>query len=517
MTYSDKRFWDDPEVVRTFAELPVPPYWEDFFSRVARPSEYRVLDIGCGGGRVTTAAVKRGFDVWACDRSNSMVAETRRRLIKHMDQDTLNERIIQSSAIKLPFADSQFDCVIANGLYHNVDSEEELKAMIHETGRVLRPGGWLCLNVFINGTIANDLREDKTVPHRYFSKENLSMVLLPKKLLIQLFRSDEFKVHGKLHCYESKVLTGERTVLRGIFRKQGKTHGSIFNSHVKIQRTIIGGVTYFRISGAKLSKRNPFIRKGYDFDIGFYQGEFEFNDPITRKTIIDTVETYGRKRMVARVLETCKSTESAILDIGSGMLNVAREITRARFPHTFSRIVNCDVSGPWSSPASSTLVLGVKKFASLELHPLTFITNVEQDLNSTTWIFGRNKFDCITACMVIHHIEPRQKLRILKKLYQSLKKGGRLIVMDVFTKSPDGVWLTSAGKRGPAECGGDPMYFLDFLAVAKKAGFRLDPLSAKLLKDSVATLSEIQFKSSQANLGFPLPINKATWCLELTK
>lgn len=94
-----------------------------------KPGE-RVLDIAAGTGTSSVALAKRGAEVIALDFSAGMVEEGRKR---HPDLT-----FVQGDAMKLPFADGEFDAVTISFGLRNV---QQPKVAIAEMRRVLKPGG----------------------------------------------------------------------------------------------------------------------------------------------------------------------------------------------------------------------------------------------------------------------------------------------------------------------------------------------------------------------------------------
>ncbi|MFC4121288.1 class I SAM-dependent methyltransferase [Nonomuraea zeae] len=94
----------------------------------------RLLDVGCGTGVVTSAALALGAEVTAVDTDPGMLELTARR---HP-----YATIRQATLPELPFEDEQFDAVTGNFVINHVaDTAGALK----ELRRVLRPAGTLGL------------------------------------------------------------------------------------------------------------------------------------------------------------------------------------------------------------------------------------------------------------------------------------------------------------------------------------------------------------------------------------
>ncbi|MFE1831805.1 class I SAM-dependent methyltransferase [Streptomyces yangpuensis] len=98
----------------------------------------RVLDAGCGAGPLTAALRDRGAVVTGLDVSAAMLALARRRL---GDGAALHRADLRD---RLPFADAEFDDVIASLVLHYL---EDWGPTLSELRRVLRPGGRLIASV----------------------------------------------------------------------------------------------------------------------------------------------------------------------------------------------------------------------------------------------------------------------------------------------------------------------------------------------------------------------------------
>lgn len=99
-------------------------------------SGMRVLDIGCGTGRVSLAMHQRGAVVDACDLNSSAI-----EALRHDDPSHQIQAVV-ADARSLPYADNQFDLVIFpfNGLDF-LHPESERRQVIREMSRVLKDHG----------------------------------------------------------------------------------------------------------------------------------------------------------------------------------------------------------------------------------------------------------------------------------------------------------------------------------------------------------------------------------------
>ncbi|MDX8147508.1 class I SAM-dependent methyltransferase [Lentzea sp. BCCO 10_0061] len=98
----------------------------------------RILDAGCGAGPLFAALRERGAIVSGIDVSTGMIERARLRLGEDADLR------VADIAEPLPFADGEFDDVIASLVLHYL---EDWGPTLAETRRVLRPGGRLIASV----------------------------------------------------------------------------------------------------------------------------------------------------------------------------------------------------------------------------------------------------------------------------------------------------------------------------------------------------------------------------------
>lgn len=106
------------------------------FDQLVLPPAGRVLEVGCGPGRLwldNHERIPAGWDITLADFSPGMLAEARQNL-----HDLRPFRFEVADAQALPFADAAFDAVIANHMLYHVPDRPRALA---ELRRVLRPGG----------------------------------------------------------------------------------------------------------------------------------------------------------------------------------------------------------------------------------------------------------------------------------------------------------------------------------------------------------------------------------------
>ncbi|NEA43017.1 class I SAM-dependent methyltransferase [Streptomyces sp. SID11385] len=116
--------------VELYKRLPVRDE-PDVIASVAPPGA-RLLELGCGAGRVTRPLVARGFDVTAVDESAAMLAEVR------------GARTVCSPIERLDLGETFPVVLLASFLVHAGDAEVR-RGLLRTCRRHLAPGGSLLL------------------------------------------------------------------------------------------------------------------------------------------------------------------------------------------------------------------------------------------------------------------------------------------------------------------------------------------------------------------------------------
>ena len=144
------RDWD----ARTYDRVADPQtrWGATVLDRLPLSGDERVLDAGCGSGRVTELLAERLPDggVVALDGSASMVEAARERLAPFGDRI---EYVVADLGRPLPI-DGLVDAVLSTAVFHWVPDHD---ALFRNLAAVTRPGGWLVAQCGGAGNIASIL------------------------------------------------------------------------------------------------------------------------------------------------------------------------------------------------------------------------------------------------------------------------------------------------------------------------------------------------------------------------
>jgi ubiquinone/menaquinone biosynthesis C-methylase UbiE len=98
------------------------------------PKSHRVLDLPCGGGRVTIHLAQQGYDVSSADLAETMLAIARENVARNGLKCSVERQDIE----KLTYPDQRFDTVISFRLFHHFPNAEIRQRAVMELCRVAR-------------------------------------------------------------------------------------------------------------------------------------------------------------------------------------------------------------------------------------------------------------------------------------------------------------------------------------------------------------------------------------------
>jgi SAM-dependent methyltransferase len=117
-----------------------------FWRRIAAAQSGRVLELGCGTGRITVPVARAGASVVGIDRSGPMLARGRQRLRRAR---LTRASLVRGDIRQLPFCSRPgFSLVMAPyGILQSLTREKDLRATIDAVHAVLRSGGLFAVDL----------------------------------------------------------------------------------------------------------------------------------------------------------------------------------------------------------------------------------------------------------------------------------------------------------------------------------------------------------------------------------
>jgi SAM-dependent methyltransferase len=173
----------------------------------------RVLDAGCGSGRNLVYLLREGFEVFGVDGDARAVNAVRRlatSLAPALPADNFRLEKIQA----MSFPDAFADFVISSAVLHFAESDENFKAMLHGTWRVLKPGGVMFCR--LASSIGIEDQVERIAGRRFRLPDGSERYLVDEALLLQLTE----QLGGKLaDPLKTTVVQNQRSMTTWVVRR----------------------------------------------------------------------------------------------------------------------------------------------------------------------------------------------------------------------------------------------------------------------------------------------------------
>jgi SAM-dependent methyltransferase len=134
------------------------------------PKEMRVLEIGCGAGRVTRSLAHFFGEVHAVDVSGEMVRQAQNAVDKFRNAFVYQNNGMDLSVIPAKLFDFAFSCYV----FQHIPSREIIQSYVREVHRLLRPGALFKFQV--QGNMKVEVKPDDTWVGVPFSEEQIVLM-----------------------------------------------------------------------------------------------------------------------------------------------------------------------------------------------------------------------------------------------------------------------------------------------------------------------------------------------------
>jgi SAM-dependent methyltransferase len=145
----------------------------DFYVELCRDAGGKVLELGCGTGRVLIPIADEGMEIVGLDLSPHMLAKCRQNLTSQPDEVRDHVRLVQASMTDFDLGEQFGTAIIPFRPFQHLVSVSDQLACLGCVRRHLRDGGVLAFDLF---QVALDKIAD---PRRYEEAEDLPEFTLP--------------------------------------------------------------------------------------------------------------------------------------------------------------------------------------------------------------------------------------------------------------------------------------------------------------------------------------------------
>jgi tellurite methyltransferase len=173
----------------------------------------RVLDAGCGSGRNLVYLLRQGFEVFGADSDPHALQATRQLALSiapRLPADNFRLEAVEA----MSFPDGFADVVISSAILHFAQSDDQFRAMLQGSWRVLKPGGLLFCRLASSIGIENQIQ--RLLGRRFQLPDGSERYLVDEALLMKLTE----QLGGQLtDPLKTTVVQNQRSMTTWIVRK----------------------------------------------------------------------------------------------------------------------------------------------------------------------------------------------------------------------------------------------------------------------------------------------------------
>lgn len=134
---------DYEEIAEQFSDTRVKIWKDIMFLADFVKDGYKILDMGCGNGRLFELFKGKDIDYIGVDLSKKLIEIARDRY-----KDYLNVKFLVRNALDTGFDENSFNLVYSIALLHQIPSKKYRLKFLNESKRILKSNGFLILTVW---------------------------------------------------------------------------------------------------------------------------------------------------------------------------------------------------------------------------------------------------------------------------------------------------------------------------------------------------------------------------------
>jgi SAM-dependent methyltransferase len=162
---------------------PIDIYLFDQILRGRIAGGVRIVDAGCGSGRNLVYFLRKGHEVFGADADPHAVEATR-RLARSLAPGLAADNFRVEAVEEMSFPDAFAAVVLSSAVLHFARDDDQFRAMLHGSWRVLEPGGLFFCR--LASTIGMEDRMERTQGRRFRLPDGSDRYLVDEPLLVRL-------------------------------------------------------------------------------------------------------------------------------------------------------------------------------------------------------------------------------------------------------------------------------------------------------------------------------------------